>query len=1039
MPSSTHYKNRFLPLFAYLLILAATNASANFPLPMPSRPDSFPLTRSANGSGVVAWGANWSGQTEVPIGLTDVVQISAGWEHAMALTANGSVRVWGSDSYGQMDVPPNLQNPVQLAGGDYHSLALQSDGTVKAWGMNIFNQVDVPLDLQDVVQIDAGLYHSLALKSDGTVVAWGPEWDGSVNVPTGLQDVVQIAAGVYHSLALKSDGTIVAWGSAWEGQLNIPAGLSDVVQIAAGGYHSVALKSDGTVVAWGPEWDDQISFLSSLTGAVQVASGTYHSVVLLNDGTVLDSMGHVPQGLTQVLQIAAGESYSVAIGKTPPVISASNGAKVAWAQKKPFEDQLYASGGSLPHTWEIVSVRLPDGIALEAAGRIHGVPNKGGIFHFGVRVTDADGLSDSRELVLRIIPEVASGGGYFFKHLAGTLYGTYIGSGDASSFTGSAHGSGGFSGSADGTGGFSFTGSAADSPTAFSSPAGIAVDKDGNIFVGDSQNYAIRKIFTDGRVENFVGSFSGSSDESLGGSFTGSGTRDDWGPQAEFSSPQGLAADNSGNLFVAESGSHRIRKVSPFGQVTHYVGGIGFSGSADGSPSAARFNQPADVAVDSSGNIYVADSGNHAIRRIAANGTVSTWAGTMGAAGNTDATGNAALFRSPQGVAVDGSGNVYVADTGNSVIRKISSSRVVTTLAGAAFTGSAGESYGRASFTGSAYAAFLGSADSDFPQSVDGVGAASRFSFPTDIEVDSTGNLYVTDSGTSKIRKISTNGTVTTLGDTPDGFFYNPLDLAVSANGTIFVADTGDNRIAMTFTPAPEITIELPGGISLSNNESASSFGAFLLQNNAPRTYTIRNTGYVELGEISVTKNGTNAADFSLGSLGISSLAPGDSTTFTISFIPSSGGQRAAQLSIASNDPVNNPFLVNLAGFGISSTLDTDGDGVNDAAEYHMATLGFDFETTQTEMANAYLAGVNAGGLYTEEQLQALNIGTPLISKNPTTGNFELTVGLQKSTNLQSFQHFSLQDTDTTIEPDGRLKIRFSIPDNAAFFRLHAE
>jgi sugar lactone lactonase YvrE len=723
----------------------------------------------------------------------------------------------------------------------------------------------------------------------------------------------------------------------------------------------------------------------------------------------------------------------------PLNISVAERAVVSWAQKKQFADRLYATGGSQPYNWQIVSGGLPNGLVLDNNGLIHGTPTTGGLFSFGVRVTDANGLSDTRDLTLRIIPEVASGGGYFFKHLAGTLYGTYIGSGDASSFTGSAHGSGGFSGSSDGTGGYSFTGSAADSPVAFNSPAGIAVDGAGNIFVSDSQNHAIRKIFTDGRVENFVGSFSGSSDESVGGSFTGSGTRDDWGLQAEFSSPQGLAADNSGNLFVAESGSHRIRKVSPFGQVTHYVGGIGFSGSADGSPSAARFNQPTDVAVDSSGNIYVADSGNHAIRRIATNGTVSTWAGTMGAPGNTNATGNAARFRSPQGVAVDGSGNVYVADTGNSLIRKISSSRVVTTLAGAAFTGSAGEGYGRASFTGSAYAAFLGSADSDFPQSVDGVGTAARFSFPTDIEVDSAGNLFVTDSGTSKIRKISTDGIVTTLGDTPDGFFYNPLDLAVSANGTIFVADTGDNRIVMTFTPVPEITIELPGGISLSNNDSAASFGAFLLQNTAPRTYTVRNTGYVELDSLSVTKTGTNTEEFTLGSLGTNILAPGNSTTFTVSFTPTSGGHRTAQLSIASNDPVNNPFLVNLAGFGLSNTLDTDGDGVSDAAEYLMATLGFDWETAQPELASAYLAGVNAGGLYTEEQLQALSIGTPLISKNPTTGNFELTVGLQKSTDLQSFQHFSLQDTDTTIEPDGRLKIRFSVPDNAAFFRLHAE
>jgi hypothetical protein len=246
------------------------------------------------------------------------------------------------------------------------------------------------------------------------------------------------------------------------------------------------------------------------------------------------------------------------------------------------------------------------------------------------------------------------------------------------------------------------------------------------------------------------------------------------------------------------------------------------------------------------------------------------------------------------------------------------------------------------SFTGSAHGSggFSGSADGTGGYSFTGSAADSPVAFnsPAGFALDAAGNIFVSDSQNHAIRKIPTDGTVTTLGDTPEGFFYNPLDLAVSANGTIFVADTGDNRIAMSFTPAPEITIELPGGISLSNNESATTFGAFLLQNTSPRTYTVRNTGYVELDSLSVTKT-----------------------------------------------------------------------------------------------------GVNAGGLYTKEQLQALSIGTPLISKNPTTGNFELTVGLQKSTNLQSFQHFSLQDTDTTIEPDGRLKIRFSVPDNAAFFRLLAD
>ncbi len=104
-----------------------------------------------------------------------------------------------------------------------------------------------------------------------------------------------------------------------------------------------------------------------------------------------------------------------------------------------------------------------------------------------------------------------------------------------------------------------------------------------------------------------------------------------------------------------------------------------------------------------------------------------------------------------------------------------------------------------------------------------------------------------------------------------------------------------------------------------------------------------------------------------------------------------------------------------------------------------MSLLGFDWESSQPDKASAFLDRANAGGLYNTSQIQALNIGIPLISKNATSGDFEMTVGLQKSTDLQSFQHFSLNNTETAIEPDGRLKIRFSVPDNAAFYRLQAE
>jgi sugar lactone lactonase YvrE len=326
----------------------------------------------------------------------------------------------------------------------------------------------------------------------------------------------------------------------------------------------------------------------------------------------------------------------------------------------------------------------------------------------------------------------------------------------------------------------------------------VAVDGSGNIYVSDSANNQIRKITTTGQIQN------------LAGVFTGSGGQDGTKWNARFANPQGMVCDAAGNIYVADQDNHAIRKITANGTVTtiagSYVAGnssftgsaTGFSGSADGAGRTnARFNKPSDVAVDAAGNIYVADSGNHAIRKISTDGTVTTLAGTMGAAGNTNATGSSARFRSPQGIAVDGNGTVYVADTGNQVIRRITPNGTVSTFAGAAFTGSASPLGGRASFTGSAHASFIGSADStNLPASVDGSATTARFSYPTDITIDSAGNLFVTDSGTEKMRRISANGTVTTLGGSPDGFFYNPLAVAAGANGTLYVADAGNNRIA---------------------------------------------------------------------------------------------------------------------------------------------------------------------------------------------------------------------------------------------------
>jgi streptogramin lyase len=315
-----------------------------------------------------------------------------------------------------------------------------------------------------------------------------------------------------------------------------------------------------------------------------------------------------------------------------------------------------------------------------------------------------------------------------------------------------------------------------DSTARFFNPTGVAVDNNGNVYVADTDNDTIRKMTPGGVVTT------------LAGSAGNPGSADGTGNAAQFYHPFGVAVDNNGNVYVADSGNSTIREISPSGVVTTLAGSAGNSGSADGTGSNAQFRYPAGVAVDANGNVYVADTFNYTIRKITPGGVVTTPVGSVGISGSADGTGSAAQFYNPFGVAVDNNGNVYVADSGNSTIREISPSGVVTTLAG-----SAGN-----------------------PGSADGTGSNAQFSFPESVAVDASGNVYVADTDNDAIRQIAPGGVVTTLAGSvgspgsADGTgnvaqFYNPVGVAVDNNGNVYVTDTGNNTIRM-FSPGGVVT-----------------------------------------------------------------------------------------------------------------------------------------------------------------------------------------------------------------------------------------
>jgi alpha-tubulin suppressor-like RCC1 family protein len=269
---------------------------------------------------VLAWGDSSEGQCAVPDTLTDAIAVAAGAYHNLAIKANGTIVAWGADDYGQTDVPAGLSGVVGIAAGTWHSVALRSDGTVAVWGDNTFGQTNYPAGLTNVTAVAAGGNHSLALKADGTVVAWGDNADaegyaaGQSVVPWGLTDVVAIAAGEYHSLALKADGTVVAWGDNSQNQCIIPEGLTNVVAVAGGGAHSLALRADGVVIAWGANWNGQCDIPLGLVAAVGIAAGSYHTVVLLEGVTPVPRLMNPVRngdGFSVLLQTLNRRSYTL--------------------------------------------------------------------------------------------------------------------------------------------------------------------------------------------------------------------------------------------------------------------------------------------------------------------------------------------------------------------------------------------------------------------------------------------------------------------------------------------------------------------------------------------------------------------------------------------------------------------------------------------------------------------------------------------------------------------------------------------------------
>ncbi|HEY1662175.1 MAG TPA: choice-of-anchor Q domain-containing protein [Verrucomicrobiae bacterium] len=329
----------------------------------------------------------------------------------------------------------------------------------------------------------------------------------------------------------------------------------------------------------------------------------------------------------------------------------------------------------------------------------------------------------------------------------------------------------------------------------FYSPFGIALDNFTNLYVADGNGHTVRKMTLLG-TNWVVATLAGFPNEVVSGSLDGTGTN------ALFGAPWGVCVDSSGNLYVADYENNNIRKITSAAVVTTLAGPVNSSSYLDGTGNNARFNNPSGVTLDSAGNVYVADSQNQVIRKITTAGVVSTLAGLVGTPGEQDGNGNLARLLVPYSVAIDGSGNVYVADnfpTGK--IRKITPAGVVSTIAGTGVSGY-----------------------------LDGPTNIAQFSSPAGITVDQSGNVYVAEQDYNTIRMIATNGIVSTIagypqldshGNPTNGYdnsgnhigayqdgnggqarFNFPAGIAMDTNGNLYVADRANYVIRKIYAPA---------------------------------------------------------------------------------------------------------------------------------------------------------------------------------------------------------------------------------------------
>ncbi len=640
----------------------------------------------------------------------------------------------------------------------------------------------------NIFVVEEGNHDIRKIAPDGTVTTFAgtPGWPGNVDGPANQARFV-----LPRGLAMDGAGNLyVAEGDHTIRKIT-PSGIVSTVAGLAG----VAGADDG--VGSAARFNSPYGVAVDAAGANIYVSDTLNQTIrhITADGSVTTLAGSAG------VQGNADGTGSTALFRVP------QGMVVA-----PDGNVFVADNGN-----RVIKIVSPAGVVVTYAGG----PGTSGIDGFGPDATfsgsvvglafDAAGnlfVADGSR-IRKIVPPVAPETRPYVSTIAGSAISGYAdGSGSAALFRPVAGG------------------------------GGLVVDAAGNLFVADRGNQLIRRL-------TFVGSEW--SVTTFAGTLPTVGNADGSGEAARFNSPSAVALDGAGNAYISDGGNCTIRKVTPGGEVSTFAGSAGLAGSADGNGANARFNAAQGLAFDAAGNLFVADSSNNTIRKIAPNGDVSTFAGIAGSpvGGSVDGNLSTARFVSPWGITVAADGVIYVAEGGGKggQIRKIATDGQVTTIAGgtlgfgvsvdgnglaagfnnpwALVTDNAGHLYIAERSAGKLRKLDLATGD------VTTLYQTSTTGIVCGIAIDSTNNIYLSQSSLCSVIKYAYDGTVTTLGGlasasgSADGVgeharFLSPFGLAVMSSGTLYIADTGNNTIRKgtpvhaTNTPAGSDVIVAP-------------------------------------------------------------------------------------------------------------------------------------------------------------------------------------------------------------------------------------